>query len=115
MALDKDKIFKGIDCCSEFLCDDCPYHKYHHDEYKNRCSYKLMLDIKQLKDECGFPDTIDRRWEPQKKFAPNFGVNVIVEYQCSECGHFETHQTNYCPQCGCKLKKYEGKEMRVYE
>lgn len=41
---------KGIICCSEFLCGECPYIIYEDKtkEYDLRCINKLMVDIKDL-------------------------------------------------------------------
>ena len=45
--MEKDKIMKGIECCSEFLCKECPYQKYDHPTYKLQCMHKLIKDIKK--------------------------------------------------------------------
>lgn len=48
MEVTKETVLKGIECCSEFLCAECPYKKYEHHEYTIRCMHKLMLDINEL-------------------------------------------------------------------
>lgn len=44
----KEEILKGIECCAEYLCSDCPYQKYEHHEYKMRCVHRLLEDINNL-------------------------------------------------------------------
>lgn len=44
----KEEILKGIECCAEFLCGECPYQKYEHNEYKMKCIHRLMQDINDL-------------------------------------------------------------------
>ena len=44
----KEETLKGLKCCADFLCDDCPYQIYSHDEYKMRCNYKLIKDLKNI-------------------------------------------------------------------
>lgn len=29
---------------------------------------------------------------------------LITNYECPECGTWERENTNYCPDCGCKMK-----------
>ena len=43
-------VIKGIDCCSEFLCGECPYKMYESKDYPLQCIHKLMVDIKEQKD-----------------------------------------------------------------
>lgn len=44
----REEILKGIECCAEFLCGECPYQKYEHNEYKMKCIHNLMKDINDL-------------------------------------------------------------------
>ncbi len=46
----KEEIAKGIDCCSEFLCGECPYKVYHSHDYPIKCIHHLMVDVKNCKD-----------------------------------------------------------------
>ena len=45
-----EEIEKGIKCCNEFLCGECPYKKYDDKSkiYTIRCMHKLMKDINTL-------------------------------------------------------------------
>jgi hypothetical protein len=44
----KETVLKGIECCSEFLCGECPYQKYESKQYSLKCNHMLMLDINEL-------------------------------------------------------------------
>lgn len=44
----KNEVLKGLECCKEYLCDECPYQKYDHIEYKLRCIHKLIADLAEL-------------------------------------------------------------------
>ena len=50
MFLSKEDTLKGAECCSEFLCGECPYKKYEDKtgEYIIRCMYKLMNDLFEM-------------------------------------------------------------------
>ena len=44
-SLEKREILKGIECCTEYLCGECPYEKYDIKDKPLACVHKLMLDI----------------------------------------------------------------------
>lgn len=46
--MEKDDVLKGLECCKEFLCDECPYQKYESIDYKLRCIHKLIVDLFNL-------------------------------------------------------------------
>lgn len=46
--MEKLDIYKGLKCCSEFLCGECPYQIYDSDHYKLRCIHKLIVDLNSL-------------------------------------------------------------------
>ena len=48
---DKYQIFQGLSCCTEFLCDECPYQIFEHEEYKMRCIHKLIEDLAKYSKE----------------------------------------------------------------
>lgn len=54
MLFPKAKVLKGLECCAEFLCDECPYQKYEHDDYKLRCIHLLVMDLNMLRMECEY-------------------------------------------------------------
>lgn len=41
----REQILKGIDCCAEFLCGECPYKEWEDQNYKLKCNHKLLEDI----------------------------------------------------------------------
>jgi hypothetical protein len=50
------EIEKGLECCVDFLCGECPYKKFDDKNYALQCIHKLMVDIWNLhnrKKECG--------------------------------------------------------------
>lgn len=46
--MSREEILKSIDCCSEFLCGECPYSKYEDSRHILKCNHRLMSDIKEL-------------------------------------------------------------------
>ena len=86
----KTKALKGLECCVEFLCDECPYAEYQHITYKLQCSHKMHQDLfKTLKSKkviqiksSEFPDSV---------YCPNcykflgFITNKHLKF-CNECG-----------------------------
>lgn len=46
--MEKFEIYKGLKCCSEFLCGECPYQIYDSDHYKLRCIHKLIVDLNNI-------------------------------------------------------------------
>ena len=41
----------------------------------------------------------------------SFPGYIPREYTCSQCGHSAMSQTNYCPECGSKMKRSQDKEQ----
>ncbi len=48
MEVTKETVLKGIECCAEFLCGECPYKYYEDKEYMLKCNHILMKDIQEL-------------------------------------------------------------------
>ena len=48
----KEETLKGLKCCAEFLCDECPYKIYEHIDYKLRCIHKLIIDLNEIRSNC---------------------------------------------------------------
>lgn len=42
-----EEILKGLNCCSEFLCKECPYNQYASSNYILKCMHKLMVDLQK--------------------------------------------------------------------
>ena len=50
--MNKKEIIKGLEMCTEFCCDECPYKYLDDKTYKMRCIHTLIKDVyKLLKDE----------------------------------------------------------------
>lgn len=82
----KEETLKGLECCAEFLCDECPYKIYSHVDYKFRCNYKLISDLKEIMCTAGV-------WS-------NYSSTMM---ECSNCKrHVPYHKYVYCPHCGSK-------------
>ena len=45
MFENKDTILKGLECCVEFLCKECPYQFLDDHEHPLRCIHTLITDI----------------------------------------------------------------------
>lgn len=43
----EQEVLKGLNCCVEFLCGECPYKKYDSKNYSLRCVNKLLNDLKE--------------------------------------------------------------------
>lgn len=48
--MNKEEIEKGMKCCNEFLCGECPYENDDKvsSQYTMRCIHMLMQDINKL-------------------------------------------------------------------
>lgn len=44
----KEEVLKGVECCAEFLCSECPYQKYVDPKYLLKCNIALMRDVNEL-------------------------------------------------------------------
>lgn len=45
MNVNEKRVRKGVECCAEFLCGECPYQEYEHKDYILKCTHVLMKDI----------------------------------------------------------------------
>lgn len=105
--IDREKVIKGLKCCSQvsWLCPTvaCPYYRERHN-----CSLQLKKDAFELLKE-------------QEALKPTVSVDTWI---CSQCGHtLESQeliddkenpqvliheQYNYCPNCGRAVKWNEA-------
>ena len=88
----REEALKGLECCAEFLCDECPYKIYSHIDYKFRCNYKLISDLKETMPKAG-------TWIKVECSEKNGDAN------CSICGHWDWSDCKYCSNCGAKMSK----------
>lgn len=95
----REETLKGLHCCSEFECGECPY-KIYEDEgrtYIFRCIHRLMVDLNNLD---GF-GTI----ESSESTAGTWSNYSSTMMECSNCKkHVPYHRYQYCPHCGSKNK-----------
>lgn len=45
------------------------------------------------------------KWDALLKYNPKLGCSVILGYFCSLCNRDNKEETNYCPNCGAKMKE----------
>lgn len=86
----REETLKGLECCAEFLCSECPYKIYEHVDYKLRCIHKLIVDLNESKQTVG-------RWIKAECSEKN------GDSSCSVCGHWDWSDCNYCSSCGSKM------------
>ena len=86
-----NKVHKGIECCKEYYCGECPYEIYDDKggTYILRCINKLMNDLAST-------------MEPVKYKKEN-GRNI-----CPVCKKDATHMfmglfSEHCPHCGTPI------------
>ena len=90
----REEVLKGLECCAEFLCGECPYKIYSHVDYKLRCNYKLIADLRVVMPKTG-------SWT-------HYSSTMM---ECSECKkHVPYHRYAYCPHCGSRneMEKNNG-------
>jgi hypothetical protein len=85
----REEALKGLECCADFECGECPYKIYSHIDYKFRCNYKLISDLKEIMPKAG-------TWKDYS--------STMME--CSVCQrHVPYHRYEFCPHCGTKMTK----------
>ncbi len=58
--------------------------------------------------EAGWRKQIKADWIPVEQFVPEWGVNIIHYYECSNCKTLEyTNDKKYCSNCGARMKGIE--------
>lgn len=48
MPINEDEVKKGLECCVEYLCGECPYEKYDIKGKPLVCVHKLMEDLHKI-------------------------------------------------------------------
>ena len=51
MLFTKDKVLKGLECCVDYMCGECPYQKYESKEHILKCIHLLLEDLNMLRKE----------------------------------------------------------------
>jgi hypothetical protein len=88
----REETLKGLRCCSEFECGECPYKIYDDKTYTLRCMHRLMVDLQALELKTG-------TWIKAECSEKNGDAT------CSLCGHWDWSDCNYCSNCGAKMKE----------
>ncbi len=87
----REETLKGLSCCSEFACGDCPYKIYNDETYVLRCTHRLMVDLNEIMNKTG-------TWSSYS--------STMME--CSVCKrHTARHRYEFCPHCGARMAKEE--------
>ena len=81
---DREKVIKGLECCIEDGCRDCPYFKKC-DMFDGYLSETLLKDVLEVLKE-------------QEAVKPTPGM------LCGQCGCRIYQDANYCYNCGRKVK-----------
>lgn len=57
-----------------------------------------------LRKKCeGFAPVVHGRWGAIFEKLWNVEFEVVTGFECSNCGHLEGFELNYCPNCGAKM------------
>ena len=102
-----DEVIKGIECCKEINCAECPYANWDNTDIV-RCdpsdkeddaliylkSYMLMTS-NNLMIGTGIDKVTD------KKPTAHWILSGTV--QCSTCGYVSDIETDVCPSCGSRM------------
>lgn len=51
MLFPKQKVLKGLECCADYMCGECPYQKYESKEHILKCIHLLLQDLNMLRME----------------------------------------------------------------
>ena len=78
------------------LCSNCKTDEYRLGQFP----YK-----EKRVDWCPLEEQKTGRWDYCEEAV--FG-NPYGSYKCSVCGNIEPHKTNYCPNCGARMKSEEN-------
>lgn len=88
--IDREELLKRY---KENICKDCPDNTDL--DHCMRCKiYEAVIEIDNLPAADVVP-VVHGRWISGKE---------IREYKCSNCEFCFWHRTNYCPECGAKMK-----------
>ena len=95
----REEVFKGLACCADFMCKDCPYQKFSDQTYTLRCMHRLMSNMEKLFLKPGSWRLETDEEEPSPMFK------LVV---CSDCGKTANNTYNFCPECGKRMVEYNG-------
>ena len=96
---DREKVVKGLECCSKGDCADCDNCTYHGIQTDVPCESTLMRDALALL----------KTQEPVKPYAEYSEHTGTKWLTCGACNQPMIKMTpdavypNYCPECGRKV------------
>lgn len=95
--MERSKVYKGLNCCKEFLCGECPYKGFDHEIYKMRCIHMLIADLAELSKELSNSFDIVETIKDGKSHRMFSCCNT-------ECTNMTSWiMPTYCPWCGKKI------------
>lgn len=47
----KEEVLKGLECCVDYMCGDCPYQYLASWEFPIKCMRTLLVDLQNLKEK----------------------------------------------------------------
>lgn len=106
--MDRDKLFKGVECCANYLCGECPYAGLQHSFYKERCMHQMLEDLnKWIKSTC----------IPQLPIVKVCDKNLSdIEFYCPKCEHFLgfffNKRKSNCYVCGQPIIYPKSEEIK---
>lgn len=81
----------------EYLCNDCPYSSQWKGSLCKRYEVcKRAYDLARNSEEKS--EWIEHKWAEEDN-----GL-LISNYECSKCHNWKREKTEYCPECGVKMK-----------
>lgn len=94
---DREKIIKGLECCSQMAgaaCNECPY--------VNECEEGLLAGVAHLADNAL---SLIKEQEPMPCGKKIKAGDVILDfYECGYCKNAIRKPWQYCPFCGKAVK-----------
>jgi hypothetical protein len=100
-----EETLKGLNCCSEFLCGECPYKAYDSQDYVMRCTHKLIVDLQAL-ESATLKEPEVGKWVPvSSKPGAHAGMKCSICKAKISYRDYYGGQHNYCYKCGAKMVK----------
>lgn len=99
------KEIKGI-----FACNECHYYGIEHD-FCTKGAIDNGYSSHMFLNDCPLPDVslvVLAQWEETEEYDDEYGY-FEKTYHCSKCQSSFSVKTNYCPNCGAKIKNNAAK------
>lgn len=108
--IDREKIIRGLECCTADGCDGCPYEV--DDDLKGECikrtqedALKLINDLIRQADACHLPQSGRLNGETEQVAEPVYDGKG---WSCGACGEIyrdvlDAALYRHCPGCGRRL------------